>query len=152
MSKELQPRNNNGSLFAVDTLYERLVEPMQTLEDEAYVDTTLNGVALLKKGIDELYDRLFQGAGVRQERVLEQRDTKIQDFYAVVEQSRKDGDFEAYEAALLQVGEASLHAREAVGKLRYIHSRGFGEYNSKAQLTGMVRDLEKKLLEAPKKD
>src|SRR3989338_8806039 len=60
MKQEIQPRNNNGNLFAVDTLYERLVEPMQELEDEAYVDTTLNGVAMLKKGIDQLYEKLFQ--------------------------------------------------------------------------------------------
>jgi len=140
---EIQKRNG---VFGPDDISNLVLEKLDGLENETFVDSGLNTIAVLKRGMDQVYESVFQRVEKKQEGVLEERDSIIQDLYAQVEQHRKDGNFDAYEEALTQIGAASLHARDAVGKLKYIQARGFGEYDSKTQLNGMVRDLGRRLL------
>lgn len=134
------------SPIGVKDISNMLLGKMEGLERDAFVESGLQGIALLKRGMDQVYEAIFERVETEQELVLEQRDSRIQTLYAEVERHRRNGDFDAYEEALLKIGEASLHARDAVGKLKYIQARGFGEYDSKTQLTGMVRDLGRRLL------
>jgi hypothetical protein len=142
----MELENKNGNVFSVENVYRNVTEPLQHLEDEDYVNTSLQGMENIDQWVENFKMQLYQDLEGKQANVLENKDKLMHDWIQTAEKARKDGDFEAYQEALAGVGELSVDAIENTKKLQYLQNKGHGSYNSEDTRLVIVKGLERKLL------
>lgn len=145
MPNNLQ-RYNPQQEFAVERVYRKLTEGIDNLTADEAVDGLLSGADHLRRGINQVIDRIFEGAEEKQSVVVQGRAENWTKATERVKEAIGDatatGDYDTVEKRLREATKATIAAKESVSKMKFIKQRGQTEYNPNKELTAYVRELE----------
>jgi len=145
MSNHIQ-RYNAQQEFAVDKVYQKLTQGIDNLPPGEAVDGLLQGVDYLRRGINQVVERIFQGAEEKQAVVLQDKaehwTETTERVKAAIGEATTSGDYETVEKRLRDATKATIAAKESVSKMKFIKQRGQTEYNPGKELTTYLRELE----------
>ena len=145
MANQMQ-RYNPQQEFAVDKVYEKLTRGIENLTAEEAVDGLLGGADYLRRGINQVIDRIFEGAEDKQSVVVQNRADQwtksTERVKEAIGEATATGDYDTVEKRLRDATKATIAAKESVSKMKFIKKRGQTEYNPTRELTAYVRELE----------
>ena len=146
MTNNQLQRYNAQQEFAVERVYQKLTEGMDDLSANEAVDGLPHGANLLKQGINQVVERIFECAEQKQAEVVYE---KTDQWQSATEQVRSavidatlSGEYDVVEEKLKEATKATITAKESVRKMKYIKQRGQTEYDAKKDLKDYVRELE----------
>lgn len=132
--------------FAVDKVYRKLTQGIDSLPAEEAVDGLLHGADCLRKGIAQVIERIFEGAEEKQAVVaqakVDQWSKATEQVKQAIGQAKSTGDYESVEQQLREATRATIAAKESVSKMAFIKKRGQTEYNPAKELSVYLRELE----------
>lgn len=150
-NKEIQKYNAKQE-FTVERVYQKLTRGIDDLPQGEAVDALLEGVTRLRQGLNDLVDRIFQGAEVRQTVVMQQITSQwkneTENLQRAIAQATITGNYDAVEKCLRETTKANLTTKENVAKMKYIKQKGQTEYDPSKELNQFVKELET-LVKAP---
>lgn len=132
--------------FAVEKVYQKLTQGIENLPAEEAVDGLLQGVNYLRQGINQVVERIFDGAEQKQNVVMKEKADQwtksTEKVKEAINRASSTGDYGIVEKYLKEATKSTITAKESVSKMKYIKQRGQTEYNPAKELTAYIRELE----------
>lgn len=132
--------------FGVEKVYQKLTAGLEDLTAQEAVDVLLGGADVLRQGINQVIDRIYQAAEENQTVVVGDKTNawheKTAQVKNAVAEAGTSGDYEGVERKLWDATMATLAVKEAVQKMKYIKQRGQVPYEARRALSTYVREIE----------